>query len=336
MEYSLKQFQFIVPFILLLCIKCSDPQPSSTKENVADKKVIKVKNEIIPPTFQTDSAYNHLQWMENNGPRVPGSKPHERFVNWAEQKLKNYGGQVIVQMGNTQTYDGKNFSIKNIIASFFPERNDRILLCSHYDSRPFCEKETDPKLKSKPCPGINDGGSGVAILLELARIFKEKDPGIGIDVIFFDMEDYGNNNGNPETWCLGSQYWAKNLHKPNYSARFGILLDMVGHQNATFPKEGYSMYYAPDITDKIWHIAQSKGFGKYFIQDEGPELTDDHYFINTIAKIPCVDIIDYKVYKHSFFEHHHTTQDILKKIDKNTLFAVGTTLLYVIYNHEQI
>jgi hypothetical protein len=334
MEARLINFKTFTLFLsALLFIKCSEEKNTpNQKEKSTDKNIVSTKPEIIPPNFNADSALAFLQWMDKNGPRVPGTKAHQRFVEWAEQTLKKFGAETTIQTGNVTTHDGKNFILKNIIGSFHGERKERILLCSHYDSRPVCEKDPDLKKKNLPCPGINDGASGVAVLLEIARVLKEKDPGIGIDIIFFDLEDYGLNNGRPETWCLGSQYWSKNPHKAGYAARFGILLDMVGHKHATFPKEGYSMYYAPDITEKIWKTANAKGFEKYFINEEGPELTDDHYFINSLANIPCVDIIDYKTSKQSFFEHHHTSEDNLEKIDKNTLFAVGTTLLFIVYN----
>lgn len=324
---------FTILLSALLFIRCSEEKNTpNLKEKSPDKNIVNSKPEIIPPNFNADSAFALLQWIDKNGPRVPGTKAHQRFVEWAEKKLKSSGADVMIQTGPTTTYDGKNFMLKNIIASFYPERKERILLCSHYDSRPFCEKDPDLNKKNLPCPGINDGASGVAVLMEIARVLKEIDPGIGIDIILFDLEDYGQNTGRPESWCLGSQHWARNPHKAGYTARFGVLLDMVGHKHASFPKEGYSMYYAPDITEKIWKTAHAKGFGKYFINEEGPELTDDHYFINSLANIPCVDIIDYKTSKQSFFEHHHTSEDNLEKIDKSTLFAVGTTLLYVLFN----
>ncbi|MBL7917567.1 MAG: M28 family peptidase, partial [Bacteroidia bacterium] len=176
--------------------------------------------------------------------------------------------------------------------------------------------------------------SGAGVLIELARIFKEKSPNIGVDLILFDLEDYGDNGGMPDTWCLGSQYWSKNPHKPGYSAKYGILLDMVGAKDAKFPKEEFSTFYAREVVEKVWKAAKLNKANGYFIEEETGEMTDDHAFINKIASIPTIDILHYDAYNNSFFEHHHKTTDDLSNIDKNTLKAVGQTLLEVIYNEE--
>ncbi|MBP9070316.1 MAG: M28 family peptidase, partial [Bacteroidia bacterium] len=238
------------------------------------------------------------------------------------------------QAASATTYDGKSWLLKNVIASFDPQNKKRILLCAHYDSRPFSEKETDPKLRANPCPGVNDGASGVGVLIEVARVIQTKNPNVGIDIVLFDLEDYGDNGGMPDTWCLGSQHWSKNPHKPGYTANYGILLDMVGAKDARFPKEEISTFYANDVVTKVWKAAKTSGASAYFVDEETGEMTDDHTFINKIAQIPTIDILHYDAYKNSFFEHHHKNSDDIKTIDKNTLEAVGQTLLEVIYNEN--
>ena len=192
---------------------------------------------------------------------------------------------------------------------------------------------------SRPILGANDGGSGVGVLLEIARNINLKNPKIGVDIIFFDAEDYGQpeNSNYPlmqDSWCLGSQYWSKNPHKANYFARYGILLDMVGAKDATFRHEQISFYYASSILQKVWRKANRLGFGKYFVFENAQQIVDDHLYVNQITGIPTIDIIEYDPATESNFNKHwHTHRDDMKNIDKETLNAVGQTILDVIY-HE--
>lgn len=330
---KLSAFRKIIPALLLLgLISCGEPQK---KEEPVVEKPIVTKPRVIPPDFNADSVYAFVKTQADMGPRVPGSKAHEQAVEWYKKEFERFGAQVIIQQGNTTTFDRKSWLLKNVIASFNPTAAARILLCAHYDSRPFCEKEADAKQKEKPCPGVNDGASGAGVLLEVARRLHEKNPSVGVDIILFDLEDYGMPNGGPEmadSWCLGSRYWSRNPHRSNYSARFGILLDMVGAKDAVFAREGYSVFYANDIIQKVWKAAAVSGGGNYFSQEEYGEITDDHYYINKVAQIPCIDILHYDIYKGAFFPHHHKATDDMESIDKNTLKAVGQTLLEVIYN----
>lgn len=299
---------------------------------VTNNNVPEAKPRVIPPDFNADSAFAFIKAQADMGPRVPGSKAHDLAIEYYEKQFKKYGAEVIIQKGNTTTFDGKPWILKNIIATYNPKAETRVLLCAHWDSRPFCEKDYDLTNKSKPCPGVNDGASGVGVLMEMARHFSNKAPEVGIDIVLFDLEDYGDNRGDPNTWCLGSQYWSKTPHVPYYSAKFGVLLDMVGAKDAIFPKEGLSRFYAGEYVNLIWGTAQKLGYGNYFVNQECAEMTDDHSPINKLAQIPCVDILHYDMMKNEFFEHHHTTTDDLSNIDKNTLKAVGHTLLEVIYN----
>ncbi len=326
----------IVTVSLGLFISCNQEKTveNNTNDNTTNKPKVETKTHIVPPSFNSDSAYEYVKYQADLGSRNPGSKAHDKAVEYYEKQFKRFGAQVLIQAANSTTFDGKNWLLKNVIASFNPENTNRIMLCSHYDSRPFCEKESDPKKKQLPCPGVNDGASGVGVLMEVARIIQTKDPKIGIDIVLFDLEDYGDNGGMPDTWCLGSQYWSKNPHTAGYTAKFGILLDMVGAKNARFPKEEISTFYANDVVTKIWKAAKVSGAGDYFIDSESGEMTDDHAFVNKIAQIPCVDILDYDPFKNSFFPHHHKNSDDLSTIDKGTLQGVGQTLLEVIYNEK--
>jgi Zn-dependent M28 family amino/carboxypeptidase len=214
-------------------------------------------------------------------------------------------------------------------------------LCAHWDTRPWSDSDTIRK--GEPNDGASDGASGVGVLLEVARQLKQSKSAIGIDIIMLDMEDYGQPSDSPfqkqeDTYGLGTQYWAKNLHVPNYNAEYGILLDMVGAKNAVFAQEGYSLHFAPSVVQKVWNTANQIGFSDYFpVRDgeylKGGYVTDDHYYVNTLANIPCIDIIQSDLTtKSGFGSYHHTHADNMDIIDKNTLKAVGQTLLQVIYS----
>ncbi len=291
--------------------------------------------EIKVPVFNADSAYYFVEKQVSFGPRFLSSKGWKDCSFWLEKKLKTYTENVIIQQAPVRTYDGKDHTLKNIIASFSVEKNNRIALFAHWDTRHIADHDTENP--NSPILGANDGGSGVAILLEMARQFSKKSPAIGIDIILFDAEDYGQPENSifpimQDSWCLGSQYWSKNPHKSNYFARYGILLDMVGAKNATFRHEQTSSYFASDILQKVWRKANNLGFGSYFVFENAQQILDDHYYVNTITGIPTIDIIEYDPRtKTNFNQHWHTHKDDMQNIDKNTLNAVGQTLLETIY-----
>jgi len=318
-------------FILLVLIcACSTDSNKSIKKSSLTKKVITI------PTFNADSAYYFIEKQVSFGPRVISSTGSKKCAIWLEKTLKKYTPDVIIQRAPVTTYDQKNHILQNIIASFSPNKINRIALFAHWDSRHIADHDTINQ--NKPILGANDGGSGVGVLLEIARQISKKQPNIGVDIILFDAEDYGQpeNSKFPimqDSWCLGSQYWSNNLHKPNYFARFGILLDMVGAENATFWHEEISSYYASNILQKVWKKAHQIGFGKYFIFQDAKQIIDDHYYVNQITGIPTIDIIEYDAStKNNFNKHWHTHQDDMDNISKKTLNAVGTTLLSIIYS----
>ena len=313
----------------LLIIGCSTENQKRNKTN------LKPKVKIIVPNFNADSAYSFVAKQVSFGPRVISSKGWENCAIWLEKKFKSYTPNVIVQEAQITTYDGKNHTLKNIIASFSPEKNNRVALFAHWDSRHIADHDT--KNQNKPILGANDGGSGVGVLIELTRQFSIKNPKIGVDIILFDAEDYGQpeNSNFPimqNSWCLGSQYWSNNPHKANYFAQYGILLDMVGAKDATFRHEQFSSYYGSNILQKVWRKANRLGFGKHFVFENANQILDDHYYVNTITGIPTIDIIEYDPTTESNFNRHwHTHKDDMDNIDKSTLNAVGQTLLEVIY-----
>lgn len=287
------------------------------------------------PAFNADSSYQYVKAQVGFGPRVPNTPAHERCGDYLISTLKRLGWEVKVQSFEATAFDGTRLRLRNIMASVNPSASQRILLAAHWDTRPFADQDSvDQK---KPIDGANDGGSGVGVLLEMARAISAagQKPREGIDIMLFDGEDYGapeyfEGNHN-DTYCLGSQYWARN--KGNYSAYFGILLDMVGAKNARFAKEGVSTEYAPAVVNMVWNTAAALGYGNIFINQPSGPITDDHTYVNTIAHIPMIDIIEYNPEGNVYFgEYWHTHKDNLNVIDPVTLKAVGHTLLEVVYN----
>lgn len=286
--------------------------------------------------FSADSAYRYIAEQVAFGPRIPASKAHEACGNYLVNKMKSFGADVQEQKADVRAWDGKTLPMRNIIASFQPENAQRILLFAHWDCRPWSDMEETKNLQMKAVLGANDGASGVGVLMEVARqLGKAQTLPVGVDIIFFDLEDYGVPDWEKDvkdSWCLGSQYWAKHPHKAGYTANYGILLDMVGTRNACFMWEYISKRYAPDVVQKVWNKAQELGYGQFFIQADGGILTDDHLYINTLAGIPSIDIIDFDNDRGGFFEGWHTQHDDMSNIDKLTLQAVGNTLMHIIYS----
>lgn len=285
---------------------------------------------VAVPEFNADSAYLYVKTQVDFGPRVPNTKEHIACGNYLAGKLKEHGATITNQYADLTTFDGTILKARNIIGSYNTENKKRILLFAHWDTRPFADEDPDKKNYYTPIPGANDGASGVGVLLEIARQINMQAPRLGIDIIFFDAEDYGKTNEG--FWALGSQYWARNPHTSNYNARFGILLDMVGGKNSVFKKEGHSEKYARGINRKVWNKAEELGYGNYFADGMIGAVTDDHYSVIEYLSIPCIDIIP-----HDFSDEGspwHTLKDDMSRIDRSTLKAVGQTVLAVIYEEK--
>lgn len=326
---------------VLLLGSCGENTPPETKQNqkiLIDTSIYSKKEPIpIAPDFNADTAYFFIEKQVAFGPRVPNSNAHSKCANYLASELKRFNWEVQIQEGKVTTFNKKVLDMKNIIGSYNPTYAKRILLFAHWDTRPFADKDT--KDQNKPILGANDGASGVGVLLEIARQINITKPNIGLDIIFFDAEDYGQpensmTNHVPESWCLGSQYWAKNPHTPGYYAQFGILLDMVGAKDATFPMEGTSMHYASAIVQKVWKTAHTLGYQKYFINKQTGMTTDDHLYVNSILKIPSINIVHMNPFTEHYGHFHHTHLDNMDIIDKETLKAVGETVLATIQKEK--
>jgi hypothetical protein len=327
-----------LPFLFILFLTWGCNQPASQEAQKQD--TLNAAPRVAVPSFDADSAYESVRIQLAFGPRVPNTSAHEKCASYLANKLKSFTEHVTIQKGQVYAYDKTPLKFQNIIASWNPETNNRIFLCAHWDSRPYADHDPDPKNRRKPVDAANDGASGVGILIEVARQISQKNPPIGVDIILFDVEDYGppqdeTRTNSEEFWGQGAQYWANNPHKTGYFAKYGILLDMVGAANATFLMEGYSMDYAADIVKSVWSAGNRIGYSSYFLYEKGGYITDDHVPINRIRNIPTIDLIHLdKTSETGFYPYWHTTGDTFDKIDKNTLKVVGQTLLTVIFEEK--
>ena len=312
-----------------------------SKTAVKNTEVSTVKEyQKVSPDFDADSAYHYVDKQVAFGPRVPNSKAHVSCGDYLVETLSRFGAKVQEQKMILTAFDGTKLNARNIIGTYGVDQKRRVLLFAHWDTRPFADADPDQSRRNEPILGANDGASGVGVLLEIARQLGEAAPEVGVDIIFFDAEDYGNpsfakNVPDGEWWCLGSQYWAKNPHVENYKANYGILLDMVGAKGATFFKEYYSQYYAENVLEKVWSTARQLGFQDYFIGKEGGGITDDHLYVNRGRNIPSIDIIHLdEKQDFGFGEFWHTHKDDMSVIDRQTLKAVGQTVLEVVYKEK--
>lgn len=300
----------------------------------------KAADTLRVPSFDADTAFAYIEAQCALGYRTPGTAVHRKAAAYIAEAFRRIGLAVEEQNTTLTTYDGVSFAATNIIARYRPEATQRILLGAHWDTRPWADNDPDPANHRRPVMGANDGASGVAVMLEIARQLVAAQPNIGIDFVAFDGEDHGvaqwdnsHQDHTGQSWCLGSQYWAAQARQAGYRPSFGILLDMVGGQGAKFYREGYSMSYAGGIVDLVWEAAERAGYGSYFPKQDGGMITDDHVPVNRIAGIPMIDIIP-------FFPDHpqgtfgptwHTIHDTPENIDRATLKAVGQTVLQVIF-----
>jgi len=314
---------------ILVLLACNSDQKTSA--GVEEPKEIK----LISPDFNADSAYAYTKAQVDFGPRIPSTEAHSKCAAYLQKKLTAFGGTVFVQQAKVQTYDGKSHQLKNIIAAFYPEKKQRILLTAHWDSRPFSDQDADALNRDKPFDAANDGASGVAVILEMARQIQLKQPQVGVDFILWDIEDYGKADDQTEqetTWCIGSQYWVKNQPVKGYQPLYAINLDMVGGSNAQFAMDEVSRKYAPHVLQKVWATADEIGYSNYFINLNAGNLIDDHYWVNQ-AGIPCIDIIHYTDAT-GFYKNWHTQFDNLANIDRNTLKAVGQVVMETLYREK--
>ena len=324
----------------MLMVACGTTKKSQGEEQKA-----------VSIAFCADSAYAFCAAQCQYGPRTMNSVAHEECGQWIAEKFRQYGCDVELQRADLKGYDGTILKSTNIIAKSQKltaksrqltanGQQPRILICAHWDSRPWADNDPDSANWRKPVMAANDGASGVAVMLEIARLLQQNDSAsVAVDFVCFDAEDWGTpqweNNSDGDSWALGAQYWAANCPKQiANSYQYGILLDMVGGQSARFYQEYFSMKYARNIVEKVWQAASAAGYGSYFPAKDGGGVTDDHLPVNEKAGIPCIDIINHypDCEQSNFGPTWHTINDDMQHIDKNTLQAVGQTLIQLLFS----
>ena len=298
-----------------------------SKENAPPRQVPQIQEaKGAVPTFDGKKAFEYLKAQTDFGPRTAGSSAHQNCLNYMESEMKKTADAVNLQTFQVKGYGGENLNLTNVISSFNMSATTRVLLIAHWDSRPRADQESDPKKQNQPILGANDGASGVAVLMEIARHLHSNPPAAGVDMLFDDGEDYGKEGDN-NNYLLGTRYFAKNL--PNgFHPAYGILLDMVGDKQLELLREPNSIRNAPDIVDLVWSTAKDLGMYQFTDEVQRPVL-DDHLPLIEVG-IKTIDLIDFN-YPDASNRYWHTTQDTPDKCSPESLEAVGTVLLHVIY-----
>lgn len=334
------------PVMLVFCLLLVVTSCGTTQKGQSEQQAVSIE-------FSGDSAYAFCAAQCQFGPRIMNSEAHEQCGQWIAQQFRQYGYDVQLQKADLRGYDGTVLHSTNIIASA-PGSADgdsaavsqpRILICAHWDSRPWADNDPDEQNWHTPVMAANDGASGVGVMLELARLLQQHDSArVDVDFVCFDAEDWGMpqwaDGSDSDSWALGAQHWAANYASVSQGGtagaayQYAILLDMVGGQGAKFYREYYSMQYARSVVDRVWQAASAAGYGTMFPQKDGGGVTDDHIPLNETAHIPTVDIISHypDCQQSSFGPTWHTISDDMQHIDKTTLQAVGQTLVQLIYS----
>ena len=277
------------------------------------------------PVFDAEYAFKVLKEQVSFGTREPGSTGHEKALEYLYNNISRYAVRTTLQRFEHKIIGTDSILyLTNIIANFNPENSKRVLLCAHWDTRPWADRDPDPKNRNTPIIGANDGASGVAVLMEIARLLKKNSPDVGVDIVFFDGEDFGKAR-NMDEWFLGSKYFAKSFGN-SYRPLWGILIDMVGDADLKICRERYSMEYQPDMVRRIWKTAEKLGIDAF--ADCTDTVLDDHIPLNQ-AGIPCVDIIDFN------YPYWHTLEDTVDKCSPESLDKVGRVLVRLIWEESK-
>ena len=344
MEKNLRHYTLVFGFCLLFCTLLAGCK-NDGKVNVAPTQGVDY-TQVPVPDFSADSAYGYVATQLSFGNRIPGSKAWSLCGDWIASQMRRWCDTVVEQEFRAKLWDNTTVPGRNIIASINPTASKRVLLAAHWDSRMWADHDPDDANLHSPVPGANDGASGVAVLMEMARIMSQMPPSVGVDFIFFDVEDQGQpewaETFDDNTWCKGAQHWASNRHIPYYTAVYGILFDMVGTATSgdmapRFTKEEVSRHFAPGLTDKLWNAAAALGHSGIFVANATDPILDDHLYVNQITGIPMVDIVQNSP-STSFFRHWHTTTDDLLSISGETMRIVATVAMKTIYGdypHEE-
>ncbi len=307
--------------VLALCalVACADGAPNATPT----PGTASATGTLPTPEFDADSAYAHVVRQVGFGPRVPGTPGHAAQLAWMTEYLRAHADTLVLQPFEHEASDGNLLRMTNLFARFRPDERQRVLILAHWDTRPTADNERTAGDRARPIPGANDGASGTAVLLELAKVLSRHSPPIGVDLLFVDGEDYGP--GEPDMY-LGAKHFATDLG--GYRPLYGVLLDMIGDQNPVYRVEGNSQDRAPEVVDRVWRMAEELGYGGTFVRQSGGYVSDDHIPLNQ-AGIRTINVIDFDYGPGNAY--WHTLEDDLPRTSPRGLGLVGTVLLHLIF-----
>lgn len=324
--------------ILILC--CLAACQSDLDKKISQLDEVELTNPKIP--FNGDSALFFVTKQVDFGPRVPNMPSHSNCANYLTDKLSSYGLTVEVQKADVENFRGDSLSLRNIIAQYQPQYKNRVALICHWDTRPYADREIDLARQEMLPDGANDGGSGTAIMLEIARLTQKADLDLGIDFFFFD----GEETGPPEydtsyvqtmnSYCLGSQFYCE---YPLLSMKHevGVLLDIVGGREAKYTFEHHSINQAYQAMLTFWALGHQLGFDQYFIEDKTRFVgNDDHVVLHNCSDLPIFALIEYDASRQSYNVHQHKMSDNLENVSKESLYRVGSTLWYYLTNYSSL
>lgn len=273
------------------------------------------------PAFDGAAALEYVREQLAFGPRIPGSEGHRQMGDWLVQELRQRADTVMEQTWTHVTVSGDSLPMRNVLARFRPDAAQRVLYAVHWDTRPISEK-ADPARRNIPVPGANDGGSGVALLLAIADQLREQPPTVGVDLLFFDGEDYGNFDRDEDV-LIGSRYFAQNLPEPGYNPMIGVVWDMIGDADLRIYQEGHSLRAAPEVVDRVWRTARELGYGDVFVEYSQGAVTDDHVPLQQVG-LRVINVIDLD------YPPHHTPDDTIDRVSATSLQIVGEVAMAVV------
>jgi hypothetical protein len=272
-----------------------------------------------PREFDGALALRYVEAQLAFGPRIPGGEGHRRMAAWLDSLLRTRADSVEVQRWTHVTREGVSLPLVNYLARFNPAAPARLLFLAHWDTRPKADAAAS-RDSTLPVPGANDGASGVAVLLAMADALKKAPPGVGVDLLFVDGEDYGSfDQGKDQDVLLGSRYYAAHL-PAGPPPRFAVLFDMVGDKDLRIQREGSSVTGAPDVVEAVWDLADRLGYAKVFVDEDGFAITDDHTPLQE-AGIRAIDLIDFDYGPGN--KWHHSPDDTADKVSAASLQIVG-------------
>jgi len=281
------------------------------------------------PSFDGLRAFDLVEKQVAFGPRVPGTPGHAAQLEWMLARLDSFAPELVSDTFEHVSSAGDSLVLVNVMARFRPELDRRIVILTHWDTRPTSDEAADPAKRGDPIPGANDGGSGTAVLLELGALMADAPPPLGVDLLFVDGEDYGPDG---DDMYLGAVQYAEQISAgEQVGARpmYGLLLDMVGDATPSFPVEAYSAEHASVVVRKVWRAAARLGYSAYFPETVGRRLADDHVPLIE-AGLPTADLIDF-TYGGADNKFWHTPEDLPENVSAATLGMVGEVVTELVY-----